>query len=169
MSAIFLLIALASSAPAINIDATCQAARDAALPEDRAGAYQSCVRDEQSARDQIQSKWTKYSASAHAACAETGGFSLSYAAASALRPPERLSWASKASARSRRRRAARRSPEGDRLPIRYPWSSASITSGGSTTIRPAVKSISTATALVNANNNVSPPPSGAISRMSPAP
>jgi len=78
MSAIFLLIALASSAPAINIDATCQAARDAALPEDRAGAYQSCVRDEQSARDQIQSKWTKYSASAHAACAETGGFSLSY-------------------------------------------------------------------------------------------
>ncbi len=78
MSAIFLLIALASSVPSVDIQTTCRSARDAALPEDRAGAFQSCLRDEQDAKAQLQSKWKQYSASAHSACSETGGFSFSY-------------------------------------------------------------------------------------------
>jgi hypothetical protein len=78
MSAIFLLIALVSSVPTIDIQATCRGARDAALPEDRAGAYDSCIRDEKDAKDQLQRKWTQYSRAAHDACAETGGFSFSY-------------------------------------------------------------------------------------------
>ena len=78
MSAVFLLIALASAVPSVDIQTTCRSARDAALPEDRAGAYDSCVRDEQAARDQLKTKWTQYSATAHAACSETGGFSFSY-------------------------------------------------------------------------------------------
>lgn len=78
MSAVYLLIALASAVPSVDIQTTCRSARDAALPEDRAGAYDSCVRDEQAAKDQLKTKWTQYSASAHAACSETGGFSFSY-------------------------------------------------------------------------------------------
>lgn len=78
MSAIFLLIALAGSVPTIDISATCNSARSAALPEDRAGAFDSCMRDEKEARDQLQRKWTQYSPAAHEACDETGGFALSY-------------------------------------------------------------------------------------------
>jgi hypothetical protein len=78
MSAIFLLIALASSVPSANIQATCRSAREAALPEDRSGAYDSCVRSEEAAKQKLQGKWKQYSLAAHAACSETGGFSFSY-------------------------------------------------------------------------------------------
>ena len=78
MSAIFLLIALASSVPSVDIQGTCRSARDAALPEDRAGAFQSCLRDEQDAKAQLQTKWRHYSVSAHQACDDQDGFSPSY-------------------------------------------------------------------------------------------
>ncbi|MGD0184816.1 MAG: hypothetical protein ABSC25_06140 [Roseiarcus sp.] len=78
MPTVIFLIALASSLPTIDIESTCRSARTAALPEDQSAAYDSCMRDERDAREKLRSDWTKYSADAHAACAETGGFSLSY-------------------------------------------------------------------------------------------
>jgi hypothetical protein len=78
MAALFLLIALASATPTIDIAHTCKSAQGAALPEDQAAAYQSCMHDEQDARDQLKQNWSKYSAAAHAECSEDGGFSPSY-------------------------------------------------------------------------------------------
>jgi hypothetical protein len=78
MPTVIFLIALASSLPTIDIEGTCRSARTAALPEDQSAAYDSCMRDEKEAMEKLRSNWTKYSADAHAACAETGGFSLSY-------------------------------------------------------------------------------------------
>lgn len=78
MAAIFLALALASSVPTIDIESACRGARSAALPEDRAAAYDSCMRDEKDALAQLRQKWTQYSAEAHAACVEDGGFALSY-------------------------------------------------------------------------------------------
>ncbi len=78
MSTVIFLIALAISLPTINIETTCRSARAAALPEDQSAAYDSCMRDEQDARERLRGSWTKYSADAHAACNEEGGFSLSY-------------------------------------------------------------------------------------------
>ncbi len=78
MSPVIVLIALASSLPSIDIESTCKSARTAALPEDQSAAYDSCMHDEKDAMEKLRSNWTKYSADAHAACNETGGFSLSY-------------------------------------------------------------------------------------------
>jgi hypothetical protein len=46
----------------------CRDARASALPEDAQVAYDSCVRDEQAARDKLNDRWTHYTASAHSAC-----------------------------------------------------------------------------------------------------
>jgi hypothetical protein len=78
MNAIVLLIALAGAPPAVDLASICRSAQTAALPEDRAVAYQSCVRDEQGALDQLRAKWTHYSAAAQAACVGSGGVTLSY-------------------------------------------------------------------------------------------
>ncbi len=78
MSAIFLLVALAGSVPSADVQSTCRAARDAALPEDQAGAFQSCLHDEEDAKKQLQTRWKQYSAAAQQVCTETGGFSFSY-------------------------------------------------------------------------------------------
>jgi hypothetical protein len=78
MTAIILLIALAGAPPAIDLASICRSAQAAALPEDKAAAYDSCVREEQGARDQLQAKWTRYSPAAQAACAGSGGVTLSY-------------------------------------------------------------------------------------------
>jgi hypothetical protein len=75
-----LLVLAAAAAFSSNSDpqAICRSARTAALPEDRAGAYQSCVHDETTARDQLKQKWSQFSASARATCAEPPGVKTSY-------------------------------------------------------------------------------------------
>jgi hypothetical protein len=78
MNAIVLLIALAGAPPAIDLASICRRAQTAALPEDRAAAYDSCVRDEQGALDQLRAKWPHYSAAAQEACVGSGGVTLSY-------------------------------------------------------------------------------------------
>ncbi|MGD0641939.1 MAG: hypothetical protein ABSC22_14425 [Roseiarcus sp.] len=60
MTAIILLIALAGAPPAIDLASICRSAQAAALPEDKAAAYDS------------------YSPAAQAACAGSGGVTLSY-------------------------------------------------------------------------------------------
>jgi hypothetical protein len=78
MNAIVLLIALAGAPPTVDLASICRSAQMAALPEDRAMAYQGCVRDEQGALDQLRAKWTHYSADAQDACVTSGGITLSY-------------------------------------------------------------------------------------------
>jgi hypothetical protein len=78
MSMVVFLIALASGVPTIDIESTCRSARTAALPEDQSAAYDSCMRDERDAKEQLRRNWTKYSPDAHAACTEEGGLSPSY-------------------------------------------------------------------------------------------
>ena len=78
MTPLVLLVALAGGMPVFDIEGVCRSARSAALPEDQAAAYDSCVRDEQQSRDKLNQVWPKYSAAARSACSEEGGFSLSY-------------------------------------------------------------------------------------------
>ena len=78
MNAIVLLISLAGAPPAVDLAGICGSAEMAALPEDRAAAYQGCVRDEQSALDQLRAKWTHFSAAAQDACVASGGIPMSY-------------------------------------------------------------------------------------------
>jgi hypothetical protein len=78
MSVIVLLIALAGAPPAVDLASICRSAGTAALPEDKAAAYDSCVRDEQAALDRLRAKWAHYSAAAQTACAGSDGITLSY-------------------------------------------------------------------------------------------
>lgn len=78
MTPVVILMLLAASVPNADPKKICQNARTAALPEDKASAYDSCVHDEQAARDQLQQKWSKFSASARATCAEPQASMMSY-------------------------------------------------------------------------------------------
>jgi len=78
MTPLVLIVALASAVPVFDIESECQRARNAALPEDQAAAYDSCVRDERDSRDKLSQAWPKYSAAARDSCFEEGGFSHSY-------------------------------------------------------------------------------------------
>jgi hypothetical protein len=79
MVPVFFLMALAASMPTSNLDKICQNAKVGALPgQDEASAFQACIADEKTARDQLQQKWRQFSASARGTCAETPGSSFSY-------------------------------------------------------------------------------------------
>jgi hypothetical protein len=78
MTPVLILIALAASVPNVDPHKICQTAREAALPEDRASAYDSCVHDEQAAREQLQQKWAQFSANARTTCAEPQASMTSY-------------------------------------------------------------------------------------------
>src|SRR6202044_358985 len=69
---------LAISVPSVDPHKICQDSRNAALPEDKANAYDSCVHDEQAAREQLQQKWTQFSATARATCVEPQASMTSY-------------------------------------------------------------------------------------------
>ncbi|MGA2043287.1 MAG: hypothetical protein ABSG83_07915 [Roseiarcus sp.] len=78
MIPVLVLAALAAFPPTTDPQRICQSARDAALPEERAGAFQSCVNDEASARDELKRRWTTFSAEARTTCAEPKGLEASY-------------------------------------------------------------------------------------------
>ena len=79
MAPVFFLIALATSMPSTNLDSVCQSAKTGALPgQDQASAFQSCIQDEKTARDELQRNWGRYSANARETCAEPPGMSVSY-------------------------------------------------------------------------------------------
>ena len=78
MLVLYFLMAMSNSAPTIDVNAICKPAREAALPEDKAGAFQSCVREETSARDEVQKSWGQFSASARADCVFPSGVAESY-------------------------------------------------------------------------------------------
>jgi hypothetical protein len=78
MSHLLLVMAMAATMPTTDLGRICEPARSAALPEDRAGAYDSCVRDEQAARDKLRQKWGQFSARARNDCAQPAGIVQSY-------------------------------------------------------------------------------------------
>jgi hypothetical protein len=61
-------IGTAQQLPTFNIDATCRAAHPLG-PEDR-DPYQGCMRDEASARSELQRQWTQFDAGNRDLCAE---------------------------------------------------------------------------------------------------
>jgi hypothetical protein len=78
MMSMFLLVALATFAPTPTLDSVCQGAKLGLLPEDQAGAFQTCVRDERAARDELRQKWSRFSAEMRETCAEPPGVTFSY-------------------------------------------------------------------------------------------
>jgi hypothetical protein len=73
MIAVLVLIALAGAPPAVDAARVCRNAQASALPEDAKVAFDSCVRDEQAAREKLAARWTHYSATARSACLGDGG------------------------------------------------------------------------------------------------
>ena len=73
MIAVLMLIALTGAPPAVDAAKVCHDAQASALPEDAKVAFDSCVRDEQAARDKLATRWPHYSAAARSACLGDGG------------------------------------------------------------------------------------------------
>jgi hypothetical protein len=78
MNPLIVLVALATFAPTSDPQKICQGARDAAAASDKASAFESCVRDETTARDQLKQRWSQFPASARADCAEPQTLTMSY-------------------------------------------------------------------------------------------
>jgi hypothetical protein len=79
MTPMIFLVALTTSMPMTNLDSVCHSAKEGALPgQDQASAFQSCLQDEKTARDELQQKWGHFSASARETCAEPKGVTFSY-------------------------------------------------------------------------------------------
>src|ERR1700674_4926468 len=76
---LLVFLALASYVPTIDIDHSCRGAESAALPADRAGAYQRCVRDERTAREKLSTIWSRIPIGSRQLCTDVAtGFSPSY-------------------------------------------------------------------------------------------
>jgi hypothetical protein len=60
----------AASMPKANIESACRDAQSAAPPDMRSASYQSCVRDERLAFEQLRRSWAKVPAAAREVCAE---------------------------------------------------------------------------------------------------
>jgi hypothetical protein len=73
MIAVLVLIALAGAPPTVDTARICKDAQASALPEDAKVAFDSCLRDEQAARDKLVGRWPHYSAVARSACLGDGG------------------------------------------------------------------------------------------------
>ncbi len=80
MTPFLILVALAASAPSVNLESICHSARDNALPEEKAKAFDNCIAEEKAAREQVQKKWLKAAADARADCAPMKGIPTSYVA-----------------------------------------------------------------------------------------
>jgi hypothetical protein len=79
MTPAIFLIAIAASLPATHLESVCQSARLGVLPgQDQASAFQTCVQDEKTARDQLRQEWPHFSALARDTCAEPAGVTFSY-------------------------------------------------------------------------------------------
>jgi hypothetical protein len=73
MIAVLVLIALAGAPPTLDASRICKDAQASALPEDAQVAVDSCMRDEQAARDKLKDRWRQYTAAARSACVGGGG------------------------------------------------------------------------------------------------
>jgi hypothetical protein len=71
-------VAAAGSLPTASVASICRDAQAAALPESKAAAYDSCVRDGRAAFNELRQKWAHYSPAARTSCAEPSGVPVSY-------------------------------------------------------------------------------------------
>jgi hypothetical protein len=78
MTALLFSLLLAASIPNADPNKICQSAKTTVLPEDQSSAFQSCVTDEQAARDELRQKWSQFPAAARATCAEPESVPVSY-------------------------------------------------------------------------------------------
>ena len=73
------LLALASHVPTIDVHRSCRGAESAALPQERAGAHQRCIRDEQTARERLSEIWSQIPIDSRQLCTDLAmGTSPSY-------------------------------------------------------------------------------------------
>jgi hypothetical protein len=79
MTPAIFLMALATSMPTTNLDSVCRSAEAGGLPgQDQVGAFQNCLRDEKTARDELKRKWGHFSVLSRTTCAEPAGVTFSY-------------------------------------------------------------------------------------------
>jgi hypothetical protein len=78
MNPLIVLVAVVGFSATSDPQKICLGARNAAAASDQANAYQSCIRDETQARDELKQKWSQFSANARATCAEPPGLNTSY-------------------------------------------------------------------------------------------
>jgi hypothetical protein len=78
MTPLIFLIALAASVPTSDPHKICLNARSAAPAADQKTAYESCIHDEETARDQLRKSWSHFSADARETCSEPGAVMTSY-------------------------------------------------------------------------------------------
>jgi hypothetical protein len=79
MANLVFLLALASYVPTIDVHRSCRGAESAALAQERAGAHQRCVRDEQTARERLSEIWSRIPVDSRQLCADLSmGTSPSY-------------------------------------------------------------------------------------------
>ena len=73
------LLAFASYVPTIDVHHSCRGAESVALPADRAGAHQRCVRDELTAREELSTIWRRTPIGSRQMCTDVAtGTSPSY-------------------------------------------------------------------------------------------
>ena len=80
MPPLLLLLALTTSAPTVDLASISHNATRDALPEEKARAYDNCIGEEQTARDQVRKLWPTVSAEGRADCAPMRGIPTSYVA-----------------------------------------------------------------------------------------
>ena len=79
MAKFLFLLALASYVPTIDVHHSCRGAESAALPEERAGAHQRCIRDERAAQQQLSEIWSRIPIESRQLCTDLAmGTSPSY-------------------------------------------------------------------------------------------
>lgn len=78
MLPIFLLIAAASAPPAMDLPRMCRGERSGVPADQQETVYQSCLHDEQAARDKLAQYWTQFPANVRTTCAELGRQVFSY-------------------------------------------------------------------------------------------
>jgi hypothetical protein len=73
-----LFLALLSGAPALDVPAICRGEAHGLPRDQQTAAYQMCLRDEKTAREEIQRNWTDFPAETRATCAMLGALVFSY-------------------------------------------------------------------------------------------
>ncbi|WP_158815824.1 hypothetical protein [Methylocapsa sp. S129] len=78
MAPVLLFVALAASVPTMDLPRICRGEQTGIAADQRAQVYQSCMRDEQAAREALKKEWMQIPAAARATCAELGREIQSY-------------------------------------------------------------------------------------------
>jgi hypothetical protein len=78
MAPFLLVIALTGSVPTMDLARICKGERLGVSADQQESAYQSCLRDEQAARDKLTTEWAKFPVAARTTCAALGREVFSY-------------------------------------------------------------------------------------------